>query len=287
MKPFVSIDITENKKNEKINGDEFVVKTVSQIQKQAFENAQEDVFDLVEEAKMPLILRIVQGGCGIIALMLVAGIARAWAPEDGLTIAQCYQNAPALFWIAGVCLVVWAMLKVLSTKKQKETLNTDTGENVTRTLETISRNIYAELDVPEKSYAVDILGFTYKMKDGELKAKEVGLNVTPYLNIEFRAFIEEVNLILADLENKYAIPLSSLQAIHTVRKNIRIPSWNKDEAHNKGKYKQYKLNADDYGCIHVKPYHILEFLHNGESWGIYFPSYELSTFEELTGLKAK
>ena len=81
--------------------------------------------------------------------------------------------------------------------------------------------------------------------------------------------------------------LSSLQAIHTIRKNIRIPSWNKDEAHNKGEYKKYKLNADDYGCIHVKPYHILEFLHNGESWGIYFPSYELSTFEVLTDLKAE
>ena len=57
MKPFIGIDITENKKNENINGEEFVVKAVSQMQKQAFENAQEDAFDLIEEAKMPLILR--------------------------------------------------------------------------------------------------------------------------------------------------------------------------------------------------------------------------------------
>lgn len=287
MKPFISIDITENKKNDKINGEEFVVKTVSQMQKQFFENAQEDALGLVEEAKMPLLLRIIQGGCGIVSLMIVAGIVKAWAPEDGLTIAQCYQNAPALFWIAGACLVVWAILKFLSTKKQKETLETDMSENTIRTLDTISKNIYAELDVPENALAVDILGFTYKMKDGEPKAKETGLNITPYLNIEFKAFTEENNLILADLENKYSIPLSSLRSIHTVRKSIRMPSWNKDEPHNKGKYKEYKLNADDYGCIHVKPYHILEFSHNGENWGIYFPSYELSVFEELTGLKAE
>lgn len=285
MKPFISIDITENKKNDKINGEEFVVKTVSQIQKQSFENAQEDALDLVEESKMPLPLRIIQGGCGIIGVIIVAGIARAWSSD--LSLAQCYQNAPALFWIAGACLVIWAILKLLSTKKQKETLETDAGENTIRTLDTISKNIYAELDVPDNALAVDILGFTYKMKDGEPKAKETGLNITPYLNIEFKAFTEENNLILADLENKYSIPLSSLQSIHTVRKNIRMPSWNKDEPHNKGKYKEYKLNADDYGCIHVKPYHILEFSHNGENWGIYFPSYELSVFEELTGLKAE
>ena len=30
----------------------------------------------------------------------------------------------------------------------------------------------------------------------------------------------------------------------------------------------------------------LELEHEGETWGIYFPCYELPVFEELTGLKA-
>lgn len=281
MKPFIGIDITENKKNEKFNGEEFIVKTVSQLQMQTFENAQEDAFGLVEESKIPLSLRIIQGVCGVAGVLCLSGIMRAWSD---ITLSQCYQNAPWLFWVCGACLVTWAILKILSVKKQKETLNTDTGENVVRKLESVSKSIYSDLDVPETAETVDILAFTYKIKDGEPKAKETGFNPTPYINVEFKAFIESDNLILADLENKYAFPLSSLKAIHKVNKNIRVPGWNKEENPKKGKYKEYKLRVDDYGCVHFKPYYILEVLHNGESWGVYFPSYELPAFTELTGL---
>lgn len=281
MKPFIGIDITENKKNEKFNGEEFIVKTVSQLQMQTFENAQEDAFDLVEESKISLPLRIIQGVCGVAGVLCLSGIMRAWSD---ITLSQCYQNAPWLFWVCGTCLVTWAILIILRVKKQKETLNTDTGENVVRKLESVSKSIYSDLDVPETAETVDILAFTYKMKDGEPKAKEAGLNPTPYINVEFKAFIENDKLILADLENKYAFPLSSLKAIHKVNKNISVPGWNKDENPKKGKYKEYKLRVDDYGCVHFKPYYILEVLHNGESWGIHFPSYELPAFTELTGL---
>lgn len=281
MKPFIGIDITENKKNEKFNGEEFIVKTVSQIQKQTLENAQEDAFGLVEESKIPLPLRIIQGVCGVAGVLCLSGIMRAWSD---ITISQCYQNAPWLFWVCGTCLVTWAILKILSVKKQKETLNTDTGENVARKIESVSKGIYSELDVPETAETVDILAFTYKIKDGEPKAKETGFNPTPYINVEFKAFIESDKLILADLENKYAFPLSSLKAIHKENKHISALGWNKEEDPKKGKYKEYKLGVDDYGCVHFKPYYILEVLHNGESWGVYFPSYELTAFTELTGL---
>lgn len=281
MKPFIGIDITENKKNEKYNGEEFIVKTVSPLQKQTLENAQEDAVGLVDESKIPLPLRIIKGVCGLAVLFGIAGIVGAM--ED-ITFSQCYHNAPWLFWIYAVCLVAWVILKVISVKKEKETLNTDTGENVVRKLESVSKSIYSDLDVPETAETVDILAFTYKMKDGEPKAKEAGFNPTPYLNIEVKAFIENDNLILADLENKYAFPLSSLKAIHKVNKNISVPGWNKEENPKKGKYKEYKLGVDDYGCVHFKPYYILEVLHNGESWGIYFPSYELPAFTKLTGL---
>ena len=70
--------------------------------------------------------------------------------------------------------------------------------------------------------------------------------------------------------------------IHTVKKHIRIAGWNKDEEFNKGMYKQYKLTTDNYGCVHCKQYHVLEINHQGESYGIYFPSYELPTLEECT-----
>jgi hypothetical protein len=37
----------------------------------------------------------------------------------------------------------------------------------------------------------------------------------------------------------------------------------------------------------VKPYHILELEKDGETYGIYFPAYELAAIESLTLLKAE
>lgn len=284
MKPFIGINITENKENEEFNGGEFIVKTVSQSGQQMLENAQENTVDLIEKTKLPLPLRIIQGACGIIGLLLFSAIFSALSEEDAVSLAQAYQNAPWLFWITGVCLIIWVILKMLSKKKEKEILDTTEADNTKRTLDSIIQSVYSELDVPTDAETVDILGFTYKIKDGVPVAKEIGLNSTAFVNVEFKAFIENTNLILADLENKYAFPLSELKSINVVKKNIVIPDWNKDTAPNKGKYKQYKLSTDRYGCVHIKSYYILEFVHNNEDWGIYIPNYEISTFESLTGL---
>lgn len=75
-------------------------------------------------------------------------------------------------------------------------------------------------------------------------------------------------------------------SIITVKKRAVMMSWNKDEAYNKGVYKQYKLVEDNLGRVSGKNYHILELNSGGERWGIYFPRYELPVFEEITGLKA-
>ena len=93
----------------------------------------------------------------------------------------------------------------------------------------------------------------------------------PYLNPVFKIFSDTNCLYIANLEGKYAFPLSSLVSIHTVKKRIRIAGWNKEIGFKQGVYKQYKL----------------EVYHDGVSLGIYIPCYELPIFEELTGLKAE
>ena len=99
--------------------------------------------------------------------------------------------------------------------------------------------------------------------------------------------MENDRLCLTDLESRFEFPLAELRRIRTVRKKISIPTWNKETAPDEDIYKPYKLSVDGYECIHFKPYHILELEHEGETWGIYFPCYELPVFEELTGLKAE
>lgn len=66
-----------------------------------------------------------------------------------------------------------------------------------------------------------------------------------------------------------------------------IDNWNKDDSFKADTYKRFKIETTKYGKIYVKPYYILELEYMDETWGIYFPNYELPAFECITGLKAE
>ncbi len=287
MKPFLGFDLTENKKNEQYNGDEFLSVKTSESQLQAFEKAAENGLELVEKAKLPLPFRIIQGICGIGGLLLASGIVRAWGDSEEMTFARMYENAPWMFWVCGVCVVVWGILKLMGNKKAKTTIESDEGNLTKSRLDSVINTIYAEMGVPESAPETDILSFGYKLKDGEITAKTRGFEITPYNNLIYRVFSDKDNLCLVNMEGRYEFPISEIKAIRTVKKSIVISDWNKEESPKKGIYKQYKLSVDNQDCVHLKPYHILELEHKGEVWGIYFPCYELPVFEKLTGLKAE
>lgn len=277
MKPFLGIDLTTNKKNEQFNGDEFLIQKPSVTLSESLEASTDKAERTIEKSKLPLPLRIVQFICGIAALLIAGGIFKA-----DVSLAEGYHNAPWLFWAAGICAVLWMILWRYGNHKAKSILDTDESTQTFSHLDGVANAVYTELDVPEDAKDIDILSFFYKIKDGEIKVQEKGMQVFQYFNPEFKIFTDEENLYLANLEGKYAFPLSSIVKIHTVKKHIRIAGWNKDEKHNKGIYKQFKLTIDDYGCIHCKQYYILEITHQGDFYGIYIPCYELPTLEEYT-----
>ncbi len=285
MKPFLGIDITEDKKNEIYNGEEFIVAKPSEALAQARDKASDEAFDLVfEKAKLPLIWRIAEWVCGIAGLLSVRALVELWSEED-ISFGEMYGSAPWLFWATGGCLILWVVLLVLGYKKQKETLDSDEGQNTLSRIDDVTKAIFAEMRVPAETEELEVLSFRYKMKDGEPVAKET---IDEYFtNVTYHAYPEGGNLCLANAEEKYEIPLSALRRIRTVKKRIYIPIWQKDEEYNKGIYKPYKMQEDKEGNIHFKPYHILEFEDKGALWGIYFPCYELPTVERLTGLTAE
>lgn len=287
MKPFLGIDLTTDKKNEQRNGTEFIVAQPSAAMTQAYARSSKKAEETIKRSKLPLPLRIVQWICGAVGTLIFVGILRGLGGEDSVSLGQAYKNAAWLFWLGGGCLLVWGLLTLLSHQKEKTVLGTEESTHVLTNLEGVCGAIYSELSVPPFAKEVDILSFFYKMKKGDIKVCEKGLQMAPYLNPRFRVFADSENLYIANLEGKYAFPLSSLTAIRTVKKHIRITGWNKDESFNKGIYKQYKLTSDQYGCIHCKYYYILESNHSGETWGIYIPCYELRVFEAITGLKAQ
>ena len=287
MKPFLCVDLTKDKKNEQINGSEFLIEKPSAAIEQALQSYSEKADETINKSKLPLGLRIAHWICGAIGLVVAAGILKALVGEDGVSLGQAYQNAAWLFWLAGCCLFAWLILKIISAKKENSVLGSEESQNTITNLNSICDSIFSELSVPAYASDVDILSFFYKVKDDSVKVCEKGLQLVPYLNPVFKMYVDSENLYLANLEGKYAIPLSSLRKISTVKKNIGVTSWNKEEDCNEGRYKQYKITTDNYGCIHFKPYHILEFTYDQEDWGIYFPCYALPVVEALLGMKAE
>lgn len=287
MKPFLAIDLTTNKKNEQSNGQDFIVAKPSLTSRKSFEQSMESSEQTIEKSKLPLPIRIGHWICGAIALFVTIGLFKTLGREDGVTLSEAYQNAPWIFWVGGACLLIWGILKLIGNHKQNKVLETDESAKVFDNLEKTCNDILSELGVPTDSKEIDILFFFYKVKDDKIKLCEKPMQMAHYFNPVFHIFKDSKNLYLANLEGKYAFPLSEIKAIKSIKKNTRIMEWNKDEMHNEGIYKQYKINQDNYGCIICKYYHILEIEHNNELWGIYVPCYELPVIEEITGLKAE
>ena len=284
MKPFLSINLTENKKNTEPNGSEFFVAKPSDALLQAHSLSLGQAEDTLKQSKLPLGLRILQNVCGYVGLVMLIGLMRALSE---VTILEAYENAPWLLWIGGSLLLIWGVLTIASVVRSKSILETEESIQKLEHLKQANQAIFAELGVPANATTVDILVFYYKMKKGKLKVTEKGMQMTPYLNPIFYVFADEENLYLADLTGKYAFPRTSLVTIHTVKKQTGITGWNKPIGYNEGIYKQYKIGCNQYGNIICKRHYILEVNHNGTPFGIYIPDYELPVFESLTGLKAE
>ena len=278
MKPVFGIDITTNKKNEHINSEEFIIQTTSKEKAKALEEKQENLLQTVEKSKLPLWIRIVKIVCGFYALIVIVGVIKA-LPDVGFD--QALRNAPILIISGVLSLIVWLIMQFLSKRKEKRVMTEQNAEQQIEALDTDIQNIYEELNVPDDAASVDVLFLPYKVKNGNIIPQNL------YVNLDLKIFKTEDNLCLADLENVYSFPLSSLQSIQTVKKHITIPSWNKDTEPTKDEFKPYKMGVDQYGRVHLKSYHILTLMHNGRIHGIYFPCYELPAFENLTGLKAE
>ena len=282
MKPIYGIDITSNKNNETFNGSEFITNTSSQYKLEAVESRQENLLETVEKCKLPLWVRIAKWICGIYALLVIAGLVKAAVDFE-----QAFSTAPWLIFSGIACGLIWLALQIFSKIKEKRVMAEEGVDQQIEDIDVDVQDIYNELNVPDNADTVDVLLFKYKIKNGEIVPKALGFQTTPYSNLEVKIYIKDDDLCLADLETVYSFKLSELRAIKTVNKRISIPTWNKEEKPTKGEFKKYKMSVNDMEDVFFKPYHILEIDHYGEIFGIYFPCYELATFEKLTGLKAE
>lgn len=281
MKPFYGIDRTTLKKNTFHEGDCFIAATVSDMTRQSYERALQSAAKELEATKLNPVLRGLKTVCSWITLFGFLSTIRALR---NVTIAEAFENAPFIFWLMGGCGVVWLVLTILTNRKAKNVMEGEGFGQSTRRLEGEIDRVFRELQVPEDAKQVDVVQLTYRWKNGTVKISTTGSETTPYTNVSLRVFRREDVLCLADLENRYELPISAMRRLKMVKKPLVIQGWNKEEKLNDPFYKPYKLTMDNYERVHTKSYGLLELSHDGVDWALWLPPYELNYISALTGL---
>ena len=281
MKPFYGIDRTTLKKNIFHEGDCFIAATVSDMTRQSYERALQSAAKELEATKLNPVLRGLKTVCSWITLFGFLSTIRALR---NVTMAEAFENAPFIFWLMGGCGVVWLVLTILTNRKAKNVMEGEGFGQSTRRLEGEIDRVFRELQVPEDAKQVDVVQLTYRWKNGTVKISTTGSETTPYTNVSLRVFRREDVLCLADLENRYELPISAMRRLKMVKKPLVIQGWNKEEKLNDPFYKPYKLTMDNYERVHTKSYGLLELSHDGVDWALWLPPYELNYISALTGL---
>lgn len=281
MKPFYGIDRTTLKKNIFHEGDCFIVATVSDMTRQSYERALQSAAKELEATKLNPVLRGLKTVCSWITLFGFLSTIRALR---NVTMAEAFENAPFIFWLMGGCGVVWLVLTILTNRKAKNVMEGEGFGQSTRRLEGEIDRVFRELQVPEDAKQVDVVQLTYRWKNGTVKISTTGSETSPYTNVSLRVFRREDVLCLADLENRYELPISAMRRLKMVKKPLVIQGWNKEERLNDPFYKPYKLTMDNYERVHTKSYGLLELNHDGVDWALWLPPYELNYISALTGL---
>ena len=278
MKIFFGFDVTENKNNDRMDGDVFVTRRVSAEQEQRIEKQNEDIVELQKNAELHPVLRIVRTVTGAVALIGGAGSVRGIL-EVGFV--KALRNAPLLLLSVFVCAIVWGILFLMTRRKGEKVYAEESSVEIFEEhKETVEQN-YQTLGVPAEAPEMDVIMFFYRRKGEKIKVKSRG--VTEYINFALRVFTENDALCFADVGQRWEIPLEEITGIREIKKAIFIPGWNKETPYNKGEYKPYKINANNLGQLRIKPYYALCIRRGGKDYELYFPPYELPLVERLTG----
>ena len=284
MKPFFCTDITNDKNNDKVNGEIFETITAPEDLLGSLEKNREGIMETSKRADMPLWLYFIKLFCGTIGAIIVINSFLAGLDDGFMTV---YNRAPWLIISGFVMLVAFALIHFWGNKKKEKVVKEENLEENVKRFENLSEAVYNAMGVPSSADEVDIITFIYKVKDGKIMPKAPGILPTPYLNFVFRAYTDGDSLLIACEDSVFKFEKSELKRISTVKKNTALIHWTKDEPIKHEKFKPYKLATNQFGNVFVKQYHILEVERGGETYGIYFPSYELPVFERLTGLTAE
>lgn len=254
------------------DNEKFVIRRVGSALSRKQEEAEEQIVGANKSANLPAWLLIVLYVCGGYALIVVVQVVFGLS-ETPFT--EMYNNAPWVFYSGGACLVVAVALFIYARLKHKKVVENPGVQTLLEDYEKTISKSYEDLRVPAESDSIDVFSYGYKIKNGKVRD---GSGFAKYAVVAVKIFKENDMLCFADTSTVTAIPLSSIQGVFKINKNATFMNWTKEEAHNKGRFKPYKIRVNNYGTYFIKPYYSVRVVLSGEEYEIVLPGYELEVF---------
>ena len=280
MKVFLGRDITTDKENDVLDGDELVVAEISDELEQALDENEEERDKLEESISLPLPLQILWGVCAVAVVVCVTMVLNN---EGGPSLAELYAMIPWAFYVFGGMVIVGAALTVWQYSRKRSVVESAVFTHAENAADRLMAEAYDALGVPGEAVNVDVLMSDYVVQDGEPVAmvRERSLKGL-MIPEEMKTFVADGNLYMADGHQKWAIPLDSITGIRSIDRKMYLPEWNKPEKNNSPAYREYKIREKD-DQYYFKSYYALCFVYEQEPYWLYFPPYELPVIRQLTG----
>ncbi len=288
MKPFLAVDITNDRKNLELTGDNFKAEELPEDAFDSLDEAEAVVAELVKKKRLPrvfldiFIVNMVLSWASFLCLFKI--FTYKWLGNIKTEMLVNFFNEHP--WLYIVCFASIAFtffsLKYLFPKKKKDIENDEEIKLASERAAAIESSLESRLGVSTDAVRVDVFSFNYKTKDNAFKPFANGRAT----NCEFKIFLENDKLCLVEISSgKYVIPFTSVKAIREEKGNVAFYMWNKDEKYNDEKYKEYKIVYDTHSHMYsVKKYCVVELEVDGEVWGIFVPPYEAEAFKKVLGV---
>lgn len=283
MKNFFSIDMeNNNEKNEYPQHIKpYVLREVDSNIAKRQEEATERIKDFDKQWMLPKWLSVIKSlfsGFGIVILAVL--ISSAIETGEGL-----FSTPRRIaFALAGIVLFGTAIALSLWERKRRATVEASQEfKDFVSYVESLSASVENALFLPSDKVEVDVFYYPCKDKNGKIKDNPY----FKYLNQSVDLFTENGKLCLADGGGVIGIDINAFTGIQVNPKRVSFAGWGKDQAYNKGIYKEYKMTVDSRGVLHVKNSCSVQFTLDGENYELVIPPYELPHFERLLGMKAQ
>ena len=262
----------------KIDGQRFLIRQLDAETAKKQKALDEDFSVHEKKSTLPFWARIVEWACFLFGAICVMGFLKALT---NVSFETAWGNGGGILIVGLGLLAVAFVLYRIEKKKDQTVVKSDDFQRSIQDAAALRKEILEKLNVPADAATVDVFGYPYKEKHG--KRKDAGM-MSKYINVELLLFREKDNLCLADVGSVFAVPLDKIEKIVKINKRAMTTNWNKETAFDKGEYKQYKLTANQYGSLFVKPYYSIRFISEGFEYEILVPCYDIQPFLDMTGL---